>query len=139
MAASATIVDPAVVTVGSVALAPMVTSVTLTSNQMSQSFQAAGDDGPTVVPSRRSSGDTVAVTVMTDFEETATGALWNLLGTNQEVVVQQVSGDASATNPSFTATCFIGTNTPLGGDVGTLSPNSMTWEVSGRIVRDDGT
>ena len=117
----------------------MTTAVTLTSNQMSQTFQAAGRDGPCIVPSKRSSGDTVAVTIMTDLEEAATGALWNLLGTKVPVVVQQVEGDASATNPKFEATCFIGTNTPLGGDVGNVSPNAMTWNVDGRINRDDGT
>ena len=137
--AEATIVDPAVVTVGAVDLQSMVTAVTLTANQMSQTFQAAGRDGPCIVPSRRSSGDTVALTIMTDHDEAATAMLWNLLGTKALVTVKNEEGDASATNPEWTANCFISVNTPLGGDVGNVSPNALMWNVDGRIMRDDAS
>ena len=130
-----TIINPVVFTVGATELAPMVTNVVLTSNQMSQTANFPGEDGPCVVPSNRSSGDTVGVTILTDFDNEATGALWNMLGTNQTVVVRQSTATASSSNPQFTALCFISSNTPLSGDVGSNSPNQMTWDVTGRIAR----
>lgn len=130
------IIDPEVLTVGGVDLGPHVTNISLVANEMEQTFQGRGSQGQTIVPSGRSSGDTFAVTMQSDSTETVEGMLWDFKGTLQTVVIRDSSATVSANNPEFTAVCHISTNTPISGNMGELSPNTMSWNIQGRIARD---
>jgi len=61
--------------------------------------------------------------------------LWPLLNTIATVVVKPTSSAASATNPSFTATALVNSYQPFASSVGDLATLSVTWPVTGTVVR----
>lgn len=61
--------------------------------------------------------------------------LFPLLNTIATVVVKPTSASASATNPSYTATCLVNQYQPFASSVGDLATLSVTWPVSGTVVR----
>ena len=58
-----------------------------------------------------------------------------LLGTATTVVVTAGTGAASATNPKYTMSCLLLEWTPIAGAAGDLQKVSVTWPVTGAIVR----
>ena len=56
-------------------------------------------------------------------------------GTSHSVVVKATSAAVSATNPTFTGTCYLLEYQPVAGDVGSLSEVSSTHVVDGVITR----
>lgn len=61
--------------------------------------------------------------------------LYPLLNTIATVVVKPTSDSASATNPSYTAECLVNQYQPFASSVGDLATLSVTWPVSGTVVR----
>ena len=61
--------------------------------------------------------------------------LFPLLNTIATVVIKPTSASASATNPSYTATCLVNQYQPFASSVGDLATLSVTWPVSGTVVR----
>lgn len=61
--------------------------------------------------------------------------LFPLLNTIATVVVKPTSASASATNPSYTANCLVNQYQPFASSVGDLATLSVTWPVSGTVVR----
>lgn len=61
--------------------------------------------------------------------------LYPLLNTIATVVVKPTSASASATNPSYTANCLVNQYQPFASSVGDLATLSVTWPVSGTVVR----
>tara|TARA_R110001606_G_scaffold391742_1_gene560103 strand:+ start:233 stop:649 length:417 start_codon:yes stop_codon:yes gene_type:complete len=60
----------------------------------------------------------------------------DLVGTIATVVIIAGNGSvASATTPSYTASCLISSVTPVSGAVGDLSTYSVTWPTTGAIVK----
>tara|TARA_R110000803_G_scaffold41960_8_gene90082 strand:+ start:614 stop:1030 length:417 start_codon:yes stop_codon:yes gene_type:complete len=60
----------------------------------------------------------------------------DLVGTIKEVIIIAGNGSvASATTPSYTASCLISSVTPVSGAVGDLSTYSVTWATTGPIVK----
>lgn len=125
------VLDNVAVTVGAVTIDA--TSVTLTKTNIVNAFTTFGDSGPTQAVSTKSAGDTVAVTYTQHFADATTLTLMGYVGTKQEVKVRAGAGDISATNPEFVATCAITEYTPLDGEAGGTSTNTMTWPVEGAI------
>lgn len=79
---------------------------------------------------------TVEIELNQDYDASEVDAtLWPLLGTLVDVVIKATSDAVSATNPSYTATCLIREYSPLDGQVGDLNKTSMSWPVSGPVVR----
>ncbi len=61
--------------------------------------------------------------------------LFPLLNTIATVVMLPTSGAASATNPSYTATCLVNQYSPLASSVGDLATLSVSWPTSGTVTR----
>ena len=71
-----------------------------------------------------------------DFGASSVDAvLFPLLNTLATVVIKPTSGSASATNPSYTAVCLVNQYQPFASSVGDLATLSVTWPVSGSVVR----
>jgi hypothetical protein len=62
--------------------------------------------------------------------------IYPLLGTVAAVRVQPVNGAISASNPEYQFNALISEWTPLNGAVGELATASVTWPISGAIVKD---
>lgn len=61
--------------------------------------------------------------------------LFPLLNTLATVVIKPTSSTVSATNPSYTAVCLVNQYQPFASSVGDLATLSVTWPVSGTVVR----
>ena len=61
--------------------------------------------------------------------------LFPLLNTLATVVIKPTSSAISATNPSYTAVCLVNQYQPFASSVGDLATLSVTWPVSGTVVR----
>jgi hypothetical protein len=61
--------------------------------------------------------------------------LFPLLNTLATVVIKPTSSSTSATNPSYTAVCLVNQYQPFASSVGDLATLSVTWPVSGSVVR----
>jgi hypothetical protein len=64
--------------------------------------------------------------------------LWPLLGQTVEFTITPTSGTASATNPSYTGTALVTQYSPFANSVGDLATLSVSWPVSGEVVRGTG-
>lgn len=73
---------------------------------------------------------------MQDFAAGSVDATLNpLLGSIATVVIQSASGTVSATQPKYTATCLVTAYSPFASSVGDIATLSVTWPVSGTVVR----
>lgn len=71
-----------------------------------------------------------------DFAAGAVDAtLFPLLGSYATVVVKPTSGTVTATNPTYTAVCLVTQYQPYASNVGDLATLSVSWPVSGPVVR----
>jgi len=71
-----------------------------------------------------------------DFGATAVDAtLFPLLGSYATVVIKPTSGTVTATNPTYTALCLVTQYQPFASSVGDLATLSVSWPVSGPVVR----
>jgi hypothetical protein len=62
--------------------------------------------------------------------------VYPLLGTVAAVTVSPTSGTVAADNPEYQFNALISEWTPLNGAVGELATASVTWPISGGIVKD---
>jgi len=62
--------------------------------------------------------------------------VYPLLGTVAAVIVSPTSGTVAADNPEYQFNALISEWTPLNGAVGELATASVTWPISGGIVKD---
>ncbi len=58
-----------------------------------------------------------------------------LLGSIATVVIQSASGTVSATQPKYTAECLVTSYSPFASSVGDIATLSVTWSVTGTVVR----
>lgn len=73
---------------------------------------------------------------MQDFGAASVDATLNpLLGTIATVVIKPTSGTATATNPSYTASCLVNQYSPFASSVGDIATLSVTWPTSGTVTR----
>ena len=122
------------VTVDTVDLSNHVTSVTLNQAFDELEVTAMGDGGHMYVKGLESGSITI------DFlNDQDTASVLNTLqqawGKNVVVTVKNFASAISATNPLYTMTCLVNNLTPINGAVGDISTQSVTWNVSGKIVR----
>lgn len=64
--------------------------------------------------------------------------LFPLVGSLATVVIKPTSGTVSATNPTYTFTALVTQYTPFASSVGDLATLSVSWPVSGEVVRGTG-
>jgi hypothetical protein len=79
---------------------------------------------------------TLTLNFMQDFAAGSVDATLNpLLGSIATVIIQSASGTVSATQPKYTATCLVTAYSPFASSVGDIATLSVTWPVSGTVVR----
>lgn len=64
--------------------------------------------------------------------------LWPLLGQTVTITIAPTSGSASTTNPIYEFDCLVTQYQPFANAVGELATLSVSWPVTGDIVRDTG-
>lgn len=73
---------------------------------------------------------------MQDFAAGSVDATLNpLLGSIATVVVKATSGTVSATNPTYTMQALVTQYSPFASSVGDIATLSVTWPISGSVVR----
>ena len=73
---------------------------------------------------------------MQDFAAGSVDATLNpLLGSIATVIIKPTSGTVTATNPSYTMTAVVTQYSPFASSVGDIATLSVTWPVSGSVVR----
>jgi hypothetical protein len=122
------------VTVNSVDLSTYVTSVTLNRSMDELEITAMGDSGHKFVAGLEASS--VTIDFLNDWASAKVGqTLDTLMGTTTTVTMKPGSGVTSATNPLYTFSVLVNNITPINGGVGDLATQSVTWNVSGTIVK----
>ena len=125
----------AVVTVNAVDLSDAVSSITLNS-----SFDVVETTAFSSTAARTRIGGLADNSISLEFhQDYASGeveaTIYPLLGTVTTVTVKPVNTATSASNPLYTASALVSEWTPLNGAVGELATASVTWPVSGAIVK----
>lgn len=125
----------ALVTVNAVDLSDLVASVTLNS-----SIDVVETTAFSSTAARTRIGGLADNSISLEFhQDYASGeveaTIYPLLGTVTTVTVKPVNSATSATNPLYTMSCLVAEWTPLNGAVGELATASVTWPVSGAIVK----
>jgi hypothetical protein len=73
---------------------------------------------------------------MQDFAAGSVDATLNpLLGSIATVIIKPTSGTVTATNPTYTMTALVTQYSPFASSVGDIATLSVTWPVSGSVVR----
>lgn len=73
---------------------------------------------------------------MQDFAAGSVDATLNpLLGSIATVVIKPTSGTVTATNPTYTMTALVTQYSPFASSVGDIATLSVSWPVSGSVVR----
>jgi hypothetical protein len=73
---------------------------------------------------------------MQDFAAGSVDAVLNpLLGSIATVVIKPTSGTVTSTNPTFSMTALCTQYSPFSSSVGDIATLSVTWPVSGTVVR----
>jgi len=125
----------ALVTVNAVDLSDYVASVTLNS-----SIDVVETTAFSSTAARTRIGGLADNSISLEFhQDYASGeveaTIYPLLGTVTTVTVKPVNAATSASNPLYTASALVSEWTPLNGAVGELATASVTWPVSGAIVK----
>lgn len=125
----------ALVTVNAVDLSDLVASVTLNS-----SIDVVETTAFSSTAARTRIGGLADNSISLEFhQDYASGeveaTIYPLIGTVTTVTVKPVNAATSATNPLYTASALVSEWTPLNGAVGELATASVTWPVSGAIVK----
>lgn len=128
------------VTIAGVSLADRIASVTLSSTyDVLETTAFKGGNVPSAAKERIAGlvDNSVTLEFHQDF---ATGeveqTIYPLLGTVAAVKIQPVNGAISAENPEYQFNALISEWTPLNGAVGELATASVTWPITGAIVKD---
>ena len=130
------VLKDASVVVNSVDLSDHVASVEIATKADDVAVTAMGATGVNRLPGLRD--ESFKVKWRQDFAAAKVDAtLWPLYSgsTSHTVVVKPTSAAVSATNPTFTGTCYLLDYTPLSGDVGSVADSDTTFTVDGVITR----
>lgn len=120
--------------VNSVDLSTYVTSITLSQSADSVEDTSMGDTARTYLGGLTTG--TLDVSFNQDFAAAKTEAtIYPLLGTTTTCVVKATSGSVSATNPTYTFSALVTEWTTLEGSVGDLVTASVSWPITGAIVK----
>jgi hypothetical protein len=128
------------VTVAGVSLADHIASITLGSTyDVLETTAFAGGNVPQAAKERIAGlvDNSVTLEFHQDYAAGDVEAtIYPLLGTVAAIKVQPVNGAISAQNPEYQFNALISEWTPLNGAVGELSTASVTWPITGVIVKD---
>lgn len=128
------------VTIGGVDLSDHVSSVTLSSTyDVLETTAFAGGNVPSAAKTRIAGlvDNSVTLEFHQDFAATEVEAtIYPLLGTSTAVTVKPVDAAVAADNPEYQFNAIVSEWTPLNGAVGELATASVTWPITGPIVKD---
>lgn len=109
-------------------------AVTLDINAEEQETTAFGDDWRERIGGLKDAS--VSLDFHQDFGATAVDAtLYPLLGGTAQVIIKPTSGSVTATNPTYTFTALVTQYQPFASSVGDLATLSVSWPVTGEVVR----
>lgn len=125
----------ALVTINAIDLSDLVASVTLNS-----SIDVVETTAFSSTAARTRIGGLADNSISLEFhQDYASGeveaTIYPLIGTVTTVTVKPINTATSASNPLYTASALVSEWTPLNGAVGELATASVTWPVSGAIVK----
>ena len=122
------------ITVGTVNLSTLVNSVTLDITTDEVETTAFGSTYRTRIGGLKDAS--VSLDFMQDFGAGAVDALlFPLMGSTVAVKIAPTSGTVTATNPEYRFDALVTQYQPFAGAVGDLATLSVTWPVSGEVVR----
>lgn len=128
------------VTIAGVSLADHIASVTLGSTYDVLETTAFKNGNVPNAAKERIAGLVDNSVTLEFHQDFATGeveqTIYPLLGTVQAIKVQPVNAAISAENPEYQFNAVISEWTPLNGAVGELATASVTWPITGAIVKD---
>ena len=128
------------ITVAGVDLSDHIASVTLGSTYDVLETTAFADGNVPQAAKNRIAGlvdNSVTLEFHQDFAAASVEAtVYPLLGTVVAVEVQPVNAAISVDSPLYTFNALVSEWTPLNGAVGELATASVTWPISGAIVKD---
>lgn len=129
------------VTIAGVDLSNHIASVTLGSTyDVLETTAFAGGNVPQAAKERIAGlvDNSVTFEFHQDFAAASVEAtIYPLLGTLANVTVKPIDGTAiSAQNPEYQFNALVSEWTPLNGAVGELATASVTWPISGAVVKD---
>jgi hypothetical protein len=122
------------VTVGTTVLSDSIASVTLDITTDEVETTAFGSTYRTRIGGLKDAS--VSLDFHQDFGAGAVDSLlFPLMGSTVAVAIAPTSGTVSATNPEYRFTALVTQYQPFAGAVGDLATLSITWPVSGEVVR----
>ena len=122
------------VTVGTTVLSDSIASVTLDITTDEIETTAFGQTYRTRIGGLRDAS--VSLDFHQDFGAGSIDALlFPLMGSTVAVKIAPTSGTVTATNPEYRFTALVTQYQPFAGAVGDLATLSITWPVSGEVVR----
>ena len=127
------------VTIGAVDLSNHIASVTLGSTyDVLETTAFAGGNVPAAAKTRIAGlvDNSVTFEFHQDFAASSVEAtIYPLLGTVVACTVKPVDAAVAADNPEYQFNALVSECTPLNGAVGELATASVTWPITGRIVK----
>ena len=128
------------VTIGAVDLSNHIASVTLGSTyDVVETTAFAGGNVPAAAKTRQAGlvDNSVTFEFHQDFAAASVEAtIYPLLGTVVACTVKPVDAAIAADNPEYQFNALVSEWTPLNGAVGELATASVTWPITGAIVKD---
>jgi hypothetical protein len=122
------------VTVGTTVLSDSIASVTLDITTDEVETTAFGSTYRTRIGGLKDAS--VSLDFHQDFGAGAVDALlFPLMGSTVAVAIAPTSGTVTVTNPEYRFTALVTQYQPFAGAVGDLATLSITWPVSGEVVR----
>ena len=122
------------ITIGTTNLSSSINSVTLDITADEIETTAFGQTYRTRIGGLRDAS--VSLDFHQDFGAGSVDALlFPLMGSTVAVAIAPTSGTVSATNPEYRFTALVTQYQPFAGSVGDLASLSITWPVSGEVVR----
>ena len=128
------------VEIGGVNLSDHISSITLSTTYDVLETTAFGAGNVPAAAKSRIAGladNSITLEFHQDFAASEVEAtIYPLLGTTQTIKVKPTNGAIAADNPEYMVSALISEWTPLNGAVGELATASVTWPISGAIVKD---
>jgi hypothetical protein len=122
------------ITIGGEDLSASLAALTLDISVAEQETTAFGNAAVTRIGGLRDGS--VSLDFHQDFAADSIDAtLFPLLGTVVEITVNPTGEATSATNPMYTFSCLVTQYTPFASSVGDLATLSVSWPVTGDVVR----
>lgn len=122
------------ITIGGTDFSSSLAALTLDLSAEEQETTAFGNDSRTRIGGLKDGS--VSLDFHQDFGAASIDAtLFPLLGTTVEIVVKSTSDATSATNPTYTFSCLVTEYQPFASSVGDLATLSVSWPVTGSVVR----